>query len=1533
LKEKWERWKIEWWVFIPEKDATTYSNALEQAKSIYNTNKNRPLHYWHKIWNQIKGDKIVWKQKWFYIPEVKLKPRVKNIIQQNRLANQIAKIVKDPKLNDLVKLLNKHWTEAIKQGIKFAEKKNMIKKEEAQQFKTAVSKKLKENNKAPIWKLTTKQKQDILDMLGWQSIFKKSKDFKINIPQLAESLKNIMARLHIVNAPEGSRVKLPFSLMWNKSATFRQVLLPMIKKAINKWAEIYVEPFGWAGTVYYFAPEMIDSWIKEMHINHFDDEKYETIKYIKENKVDIPKFVDKAYNKIVDEIWQELSNIPEIKEIIDNYNIQIWDPEFKELMELSFYPQYAKQYFEERPDTKLAIKWNLTESFKSWLAEHLQDKAKEEWKVLEWKELKQAVKLILNDSSLFEKQYPQISKKIWEILSKYDEKQIKHWDIDWAMLKTIAKHFRQRWDSWQKIVSASNWFQDITNIRKKVIDWLTKYKQTFNEYWNKIHIYNMDWKEFITKMWKSDWLWLNNKKTISYLDPPYVRTTETYIKQNPELKSSLEEYADTSKIHQLFEPMKDSVMMFTNDINWKYFEALNKMLWDRMSKDIIWYKEWTTPTSLVTTKEIAVKPRDVGLEYYTILKDSYTKDIMKSLREWILPKISKQMEKHLAKYTQHFNELMKEKFWELTKIQDEIFKWEEAYKKFEEWIKDLVFWQDKQKLLSEAKKWVKQNKVRWSELVKLIDKINKLWVEKWKLVKDIKVTKNKIDRSESIDNWIRSEFQEWFNENYTEKKVPQVRLKELDQIKEFEKWNYTEENIATYTKYLEDEKFAQKIQYAKKQSIYNLSIDELQKLWEDLKKWEQTGRETKKYEEYQEKQYIQKKINEIKNIEKIEDIEIDIKKPYTQMTKWEKFAYKVKKILHKMWIKTKEAIIDTMPSLHVIEKLWIHRQIYDMYKKNFRDWHYNYNYIMKEYFHLKKELKLNEDNLEKIWLYWLIKRWDDTWKAKILAYIKKKWIDPVTKQKIYSDRQAVEVLEKIQEDNFLNEMEKEMYEFMRKNLDNVWDLIFWTAEKYKTNLVKRVDNYFPIKLDSDLNNDLKIDPLIWEVLNNNFRRANIKAWFLEKATKKMIAPVLNAETVFLQHIYRWSYYWYMQDNLAKMNKFINTLWEKRLWNIWYKYMKEWLDNMARQGITNTEVSWFGRVISRYTKRISKWLIAFKPSSIIVQPLAILESLIHWAKLNKVFLNLFSKKDTAFEKSNTFRNRDFEHMFERENAIKWWIDKIINLWLRPMWLIDITTYKAIWNSMYKEMKWLWFSEDTAIYYADLLSEKSLAPTMFDWKPLFMMKHERWTWTPFTVFMTFTANRFAEMMLWWWRSAVELIIARSKKPLTHKTLARAKLTKWIKAMVVITSLTLWFEQLARNKWNELIWQKQYNQTTWENILNNTIWQVPVLSSILGSTKYGWEIFIWPLKNLYSAVKSKTTDKKIENTIIWLYKTAWLPDVFTKIYKNIIKSKKVKTKTWKSKKLNDIDLNDFNDINSIDLSWLWNLDDLWNLDINDL
>jgi hypothetical protein len=41
---------------------------------------------------------------------------------------------------------------------------------------------------------------------------------------------------------------------------------------------------------------------------------------------------------------------------MDQYDVKPGTKGFKDMAEIFFYPQYAKQFFEERPDTKLGIK-------------------------------------------------------------------------------------------------------------------------------------------------------------------------------------------------------------------------------------------------------------------------------------------------------------------------------------------------------------------------------------------------------------------------------------------------------------------------------------------------------------------------------------------------------------------------------------------------------------------------------------------------------------------------------------------------------------------------------------------------------------------------------------------------------------------------------------------------------------------------------------------------------------------------------------------------------------------------------------------------------------------------------------------------------------------------------------------------------------------------------------------------------------------------------------------------------------------------
>lgn len=97
----------------------------------------------------------------------------------------------------------------------------------------------------------------------------------------------------------------------------------------------------------------------------------------------------------------------------------------------------------------------------------------------------------------------------------------------------------------------------------------------------------MDGKEFIQKYSKGE-----QPKQIWYLDPPYVRITNTYIHNNPALSESLGEYADPKLFKNILDPIKGAgSVMLTNDVDGNYFQAVKDVLGSNMGDHVLAYKE------------------------------------------------------------------------------------------------------------------------------------------------------------------------------------------------------------------------------------------------------------------------------------------------------------------------------------------------------------------------------------------------------------------------------------------------------------------------------------------------------------------------------------------------------------------------------------------------------------------------------------------------------------------------------------------------------------------------------------------------------------------------------------------------------------------------------------------------------------------------------------------------------------------------------------------------------------------------------
>ncbi|NDK08467.1 hypothetical protein EOM39_04450, partial [Candidatus Gracilibacteria bacterium] len=1433
---------------------------------------------------------------------------------QKKVGEKLVNESRRANVDDVTNLIREKGDKILEKGVEYAENSGMITEAEATQLRDNI-KLAKENKESPITikgDLSPTQRLSLMDLLGWDKVLKKITEQKIIIPQLRRSLKELGARLYIVGSPEGNRVKIPFSLMGNKSNTYRNVILPMIKKGALQGAKTYIEPYGGAGTSYFFADDIINSGIKDIHINHFDNEKYEVINAIKNKTIQsISGEITSAYNSIIEEIGKVMQDIPEVKSLMEKFDIKPGTSGFKIIAETYFYPQYAPDFFKERPDTKLAIRGEITESFKDWLTEKIKTEAEDQGLKLEGKDLENRVDDILNDTSLFETNYPEISKKISSVIDRFDVMDFEKGDYKTAITTSLARHFRNRGDSGQKVVSATNGFQNMIGIRDKMISGLETYQETFNKHGDKIKIYNMDGKDFIKRMGKD----YNNKQSIIYLDPPYIRTTQTYIKNVTDeiLKNSLDDYANTDKIDQLFNPMKDSMMMFTNDVNGKYFEALNKMLGDRMSKDILAYKEGTTPTSFITTTELSIKPRDLGLRDYDILRNKRTKEIQKALEENYLPKIAEQQKKVWAKVEQEFMKTMKEKFGDLENIQNEQFKASEALEKLEESISQAITGRDKQRIIYEARAWLKSNKVRGSEVYKIIQKIEGFIKRKSEMINGIRILKNKLLNSNTIASEIKPEIQEYINaealefKRITGKIVDEASI--IDMINKGE-ISISDDNKDIYDKYINDDNYSVQIDNAiGKQSIYNMDIQQLESIVNKLKYFEEIGREILENRKKGQEIELAPLISEaIESSIKLDITEISLDRDINELTRTGKNMFKFRKLWNEFKKTVKGGMLEITPSVFIFEnELGINKQVYTIYKKAFTEWVEYHSKAVEGFGKLKKELGLKKDDFNKIGLYGLANRGDGKGVIKIYSLIYNTGKNPITEKAVdIKDQEAIlDIIKGFKEDSFLNESQHKMLKYMRGIFDEIGKRINLTSLETENIMMDVMKDYFPIKLDIEKNLDMETDPEIGKVLENGFKTKNIEHGFIKKATGKSVVPTIDAKLVFLSHVYKASYYAYMQKPLYQLSDLMNALGQEKIGSVGMKYFKNWIDMMAKQGKYSTKGA-LDRTVGNLSKLGSKSVIAFNPGSYLIQPIALLESKLVGGEISKIG-TAWTNKDfkETIKKSKILPARDFRHMFGSDNILKDKANETIDIGLIPISKIDKFSASGIFYNLYHEFKKLGFKEEDCIYYADIGMEKTMANPMFDGKSLAQLKNERGVGSLFTSFMTFGANAFANRYIYG-GGLSRVIKEKSKKGTTipKQLVGKNRIKGILYGALVVGVLSFLYQQIIQELNKKMFNQKDYPETLTVKIISQIAQEIPLLGQLVGQNKYGSFLglkgvndILKSIAGIYNGKEDQTKTNNAYKLLFSVMQMGGFPAVVQKIWKGYFMTPSGKTGSSKS------------------------------------
>jgi hypothetical protein len=436
-----------------------------------------------------------------------------------------------------------------------------------------------------------------------------------------------------------------------------------------------------------------------------------------------------------------------------------------------------------------------------------------------------------------------------------------------------------------------------------------------------------------------------------------------------------------------------------------------------------------------------------------------------------------------------------------------------------------------------------------------------------------------------------------------------------------------------------------------------------------------------------------------------------------------------------------------------------------------------------------------------------------------------------------------------------------------------------------------MDEYFPIQMDWASNQDKfasTIDPNTIDNWSNLFRKTKTEQWFTKEATGLEVVPELMSDKIFKTHVSNVSYYTNMQKPIKQLNQIVNTWWKDKLWDLWYKFMKDYLDVIARQWVLWVQ-TWFDRIVSQWVRNFQSAVLGFNPTTMALQTSAILEWVAIWGNVDlgaykDIVKAVVGKKeiwDMVSEKSWTVRNREYRNLFwnTTDKFDKWIMEKWNKYWFYGIQKADAVLSRVLWYSEYKRSLKQGLNESDAVYNADTIIKKAMWHTHFEWKAMFVLKNERKSSSVATVFQNFVLNHSAMLRYGWWRKAQK----KYGKVWWHMM---AYMFAWL--------LFALYEELLRKGWRLVHNQQDYSSPTWKAIWQ-LIWFVP----------YAWILYWWAR---YSSINVLTWWKDISDWIerqdwtriikwLWVVMWVWWTAEFDRIYKWYIREDKKKAPPVKS------------------------------------
>ncbi len=388
-------------------------------------------------------------------------------------------------------------------------------------------------------------------------------------------------------------------------------------------------------------------------------------------------------------------------------------------------------------------------------------------------------------------------------------------------------------------------------------------------------------------------------------------------------------------------------------------------------------------------------------------------------------------------------------------------------------------------------------------------------------------------------------------------------------------------------------------------------------------------------------------------------------------------------------------------------------------------WQENEDKIKMSFYQTLNELKLTEKNSKRIAIY---------------AYNQQRG----GRQKLLEDRKLTEQ----QIDSvILDKKEMAIYQWMRKQLDDLHDKLSEKLETENNEMIGKPDNYFPMFTDYGVTK-----PLLEEFVGENRLTRVPFGSIKERQERAKQALKLDAFQVFDSYVGKATYFVAMDSTIAKLGKIASSdNYRKAVGDNAQRAVLTWLDVLARKGGAIAKESKWDERLNDFNNNLSIVILGLRITTIAKQPLALLDGASDiGAYAFKGAREVVDEEWRNFMWSNSseMRNRAGGDPAFEEISHNKFVPKIQDKAMQPIKFLDRYTAGAVWIGAYmKKMDELGFEIDfkipnqEAVRYANLSVRKTQAGGTFKDLPLIMTAENRKYGKMIFKFQNFVLNRWS------------------------------------------------------------------------------------------------------------------------------------------------------------------------------------------------